>query len=47
LMIFRLSANKKRLGCKNIPSTAELGHNAFHRRFEQAITPTQFSLYGK
>ena len=46
-MILRLSAKKKRLECKNIPSEAELEHNAFHRRFEQAITPTQFPLYGK
>ena len=43
---FTLECQEKILDCKNIYCGAELGHNAFHRRFEQAITPTQF-LYGK
>lgn len=43
---FTLECQEKILDRKNIYCGAELGHNAFHRRFEQAITPTQF-LYGK
>lgn len=43
---FTLECQEIILDCKNIYCGAELGHNAFHRRFEQAMTPTQF-LYGK